>query len=314
MTLSVAAIGGNSAIGIYFNEFLKLYLFMTRDSDELSTLDSSSFDVTPIRKKTEAVTYKGSSTNVDPRKSTTTPRNMMSEYSTFMASQLQANSSKLVNGHEEQEWWNSIYEIRSYIMKNQDISSAGVKFKKGFSKAPIQNLNQEIYMNQFCKYVYGQRFKYKKYEDLLWLICSVDGKKPGERRSSEKISQMQKANFPTPEKTPKEKSIDYMTLEQAKKKKEDKAKFSSVNKNKYVVYDYSEEWWKWSYEYRFQKDKADESSAYPLSEKFKKVEKDWDSKLKKESLNKVCKDFYEKASSSADEQEDASRYCSAEGK
>ncbi|GCE63614.1 hypothetical protein MHSWG343_06110 [Candidatus Mycoplasma haematohominis] len=312
MTLSVAAIGGNSAIGIYFNEFLRLYLFMTGDSDELSTLDSSSFNVTPIRKKTETVAYKGNSTNVDPRKSTTATTQTMSPYSAFMMGEPKRYSNKLAYAQDEQAWWDSIYEIRIYIMKNQDIAAKKVRFKKGFSKEPIRSLSKAIHINQFCKYVSSNASKYREYKDLFWLMCSIDGKDPNEKGSNGKISKMEKATFPT--ENEQTQSITYMTLEQAKKKQADKSKFKNIQTNKYVVYDYSEEWWKWSYKYRFQKDQADESSAYPLSEQFKKVQEGWDDKLQNQSLNRACKDFYEKDNKDQNEKEDAARYCSADGK
>ncbi|GCE63612.1 hypothetical protein [Candidatus Mycoplasma haematohominis] len=322
ITLSVAAVGGNSALGIYFNEFLRLYLFMTGDSDELSTLDSDTFkSIMPTRKRVETVTYtNGSKSSIDPRKSKTTPSEKISS-STFKShtpwqmGHISNHKDKLVNGREEEAWWKSIYDQRIYIMKNQDINIEGIEFAYGFSATYIPSLNSRaIYMNQFCHFIYGNSRQYNRYKDLFWLICSINGKNPEEQEENKRISETEQATFPTPGETTNKKTITYMTLSQAKKKESDIKNIKVSEKEKYIVYDYSEEWWKWSYQYRFQKDQADESSAYPLSEQFKKVEKDWDDKLNNQSLNKVCKDFYEKSSISADEQEDALRYCSAEGK
>ncbi|WP_216083666.1 hypothetical protein [Candidatus Mycoplasma haematohominis] len=318
ITLSVAAIGGNSAIGIYFNEFLRLYLFMTGDSDELSTSNNDAFKIVKTaRKKVEKVIYKSSTKNSsDPRKSSSDPQWKISDstYQSHTRGQMwhiSSHKNKLVDGRKNDNWWKSIYKQRTYIMKNQDINIEKIEFVYGFSATYIPDLNSRaIYMNQFCYLIYGSNYQYKKYKDLFWLICSIDGVNPEEKNSSERISQMQTANFPI--KNSQMKQINYMTLDQAKKKATDKNKFGSINKSKYVVYDYSEEWWKWSYEYVWQKDQKDEESAYPLSEKFRKVQKGWDDQLGDGSLNKVCKDFYENTNSSNDEKEDASRYCSAE--
>ncbi|WP_216083662.1 hypothetical protein [Candidatus Mycoplasma haematohominis] len=321
ITIAVAAGGGNSALGVSINEFLRLYLFKNEEFDEVITLDNEDFrSVIPVRKKIKAVTYNESSkSSFDPRKSSSVPSEKISDstydsHTSFQMKHIRQHRDKLVNWKKEEAWWRSIYKQRFYIMKNQDIFTEKINFVEGFSSSVIWSLNSEIHMNQFCYLIYGSYSKYDKYKELFWLICSIDGKNPEETNDDKKISSSEKATFPTEDDSSNEKTITYMTLSQAKKKASDIANIKVSEKDKYVVYDWSEAWWNWSYKYRFQKDKADENSAFPLSNEFKKAKKGWDSALEQESLNSICKNFYEKENSSSDEKEDALRYCSAEGK
>ncbi|GCE63618.1 hypothetical protein MHSWG343_06150 [Candidatus Mycoplasma haematohominis] len=318
ITLTVAAAGGNATLGVSINEFLKMYLLNIETSEETKTIDNTSIElIAPTRKKPKAFKLKGEKTSFDPRSSKNTINSKISDstYTTHTLWDLRrvkAHRNKLANWKENENWWKSIYKQRMYMLENQDIFRDGVRFKEGFDKSIIWDLKQEVYINQFCYKVYGSAWHYDKYTDLFWLICSEDGKRPSEKREAAKIiSTAEKAKFPTDNN--QEQEIEFMTLSQAKKKQADKDKFK-VNKDKFVVYDYSEEWWKWSYQYRLQKDKTNENSAFPLSDKFKNITVNWDEKLTNDnSLNKVCKDFYESSSNSDNETEDAWRYCSIEG-
>ncbi|WP_216083054.1 hypothetical protein [Candidatus Mycoplasma haematohominis] len=325
ITIAVAAIGGNATLGVSIHEFLKACLLNNVVEDEaFLTLDNSNIKtIIPARKKTVTVVFDESKkANFDPRAhANASPSKIDSRYYKShtlyeMRHIKEEHRSKLAaSKSENKDWWETAYKSRKYMIKNQKFSSPSVKFIGGYKSGIIWNLEKDLYMNQFCYRIYGSPTKYEEYKDLFWLVCSVDGKDPTEGSSVEgKISSGKRASFST--EGNKSKSIIYMTLGQAKKKEEDleKLKIQESERDKFVVYDWKKDWWEWSFEYRFQKDIKDETSAFPLSNKFKNIRNGWDEKIENDtSLNKVCKDFYESDNSSSDEVEDAWRYCSDTG-
>ncbi len=322
ITIAVATAGGNSALGVSINELLRIYLLGRNESEEVQFVGNDNIKtIQPTRIKVATASFKeGSESNLDPRAvKGTNPTNINSRsyisHTAYELSHISKYRAKLPIWNENKDWWENTYKQRKYMIQNRASSTDGLQFKEGFSSLVIwyTNFKSEVYINQFCYVLYGSGTQFNKYKDLFWLICSIDGKNPEKDEPEKEVSSAEKAKFPIDNSG--EKEITYMTLEQAKKKPEDKEKIKVAEKNKFVVWDWKKDWWEWSYQYRLQKDKSSENSAFPLSEKFRKITKDWDEKANDETaLNKACKDFYESSSSSDDETEDAWRYCSIEGK
>ncbi|GCE63995.1 hypothetical protein MHSWG343_10030 [Candidatus Mycoplasma haematohominis] len=319
ITLTVSALGVNSVLGVSINELLKIYLFNGETGEEIGIFENLSIEnLVPVRKKTAAEKFNtGTQSKFDRRsyadsKPTTIDKKYSSSYTNFEVAHINQHLNKLVSWKQEnQYWWEEAYKRRIYIIKNQTFSSY-VNIVGAFSSERIWRLDRDLHMNQFCDFLYWRRFKFPKYKDLFWLACSIEGKNPEETGNPTGIFQATKAKFKIKD---GEKEITYFTLSQVNKAEVENTTLDSSNKEKFVVYDYSEEWWNWSYEYRWQKDKADETSAYPQSEKFKNVKKGWDEQVSDNtSLNKICKDFYTSSSTSDQKEiEDAWRYCSDVG-
>ncbi|GCE63619.1 hypothetical protein MHSWG343_06160 [Candidatus Mycoplasma haematohominis] len=321
ITIGVAVVGINSFLGVSGHELLKIYLLSLDQSEEVSVLENYEIKtIAPKRKRPKASSFDESSKKpFDPRTPTDADPSTMDRgyarnyHPLFRTKHIDKHKSKLIIWKENKSWWESNYEQRKYMLENQDFSTSDWKFKEGFSKRVIWNLNQEVHINQFCYLMYESSTQYNKYKDVFWLLCSIDGKDPENNNSESSISQAEKANFPTEGSS--EQEIIFMTLEQAKKKQSDMERIKVKEKNKFVVYDWKPEWWNWSYQYRLKKDLNDEDNAFPMTEKFKKVISGWDESLNSSTaLNKVCKDFYEAEPKQSDETEDAWRYCSATGK
>ncbi|GCE63607.1 hypothetical protein [Candidatus Mycoplasma haematohominis] len=319
ITIAIATGGGNATLGVSINEFLKVYLLKKEEFEEIVALDNSSIGTTiPSRKKISTVSFNPESKrSFDPRSRQDKPSTIdYSGYKSHVISQVKhiaQHRNKVVVWNQNQNWWDSVYEQRMYMIKNQDFSSKEVQFQKGYSTVTVWYLNKPVYMNQFCELLTWNSYQFKDYEDLFWLVCTTDGKNPNEKNPDSRISFAEKAKFPTEK--PQEKEIIYMTLAQAKKKTSDIENIKVKEKDKYVVYDWKPEWWEWSYQYRWKKDKSEENSAFPLSKKFTEIEKGWDENLNNaKSLNTACKEFYEANNPTKEEIEDSWRYCSVLGK
>ncbi|GCE63606.1 hypothetical protein MHSWG343_06030 [Candidatus Mycoplasma haematohominis] len=314
ITLTVAAAGSNSALVVSINELLKFYFFGSPTEEVVEITENQIFkSVKTSRTRTQTVSPTKSS-NFDLRKSNN-PNTVIGDryykrHKGYFINHLQKYVNSLVAWEStNREWWIEAYEQRKYIIQNQNFNPY-VQITGGYDSENYW-WAKNLHMNQFCENAYSSRTYFQKHKDQFWLMCTIDGKNP-ENDDSFGISNATKANFKKGAEL--EESITYLTLNQAKKtgiiNKEIK------NKDNFVVYDYSPEWWNWSYTYRFLADKADEKSEFPLSSRFLKASSGWNSELNATTaLNVICKDFYEQNdTTSQDEIDDAWRYCSDIGK
>ncbi|GCE63594.1 hypothetical protein [Candidatus Mycoplasma haematohominis] len=323
ITITTAVAAFNSILGVSGYELLRIYLLGQESSEEITNLENSIFKTTKAkRKRTKETTFKNNSqSKFDLRVSNDSnlkivKHHLDQRHRTSMLFHIpKQHRGKLISWEaDNKSWWEKTYKQREYMIKSQDVNPK-VEITKGYSMENITNLyfknhSEPLPMNQFCDRGYAQTNYYKKYRKQFWLMCTVEGKDPDETDSSQEIAEATKARFWEGE---QEKEITYFNYKQSKKETIKNTKISN-SQDKFVVYDYSPDWWEWSYKYRLKIDKDDETSDFPLSDKFRKANSGWDEKLSKgEALNKICKDLYESNSSTSDEIEDAWRYCSDVG-
>ncbi|WP_216083658.1 hypothetical protein [Candidatus Mycoplasma haematohominis] len=319
VTLVFSAILGNSALGVAGHELLKAYFWNQEEEREFETSDNLSIEKTKIsRVRTTTVTYNGSQKSFDPRiyNNTARPKTINDRYSSkyivYRNYYLNQYKSKLVGVFDDnKDWWEETYKKRKYILENQNFNKY-VSIVGGYNSEQNWDLSGDVYASQFCDKSYISANYYQQHKDQFWLICSVDGINPDREAESKIISTGTESEFPI---NNSNKKIFYLTLAQSKKTIKN-SQISDSHKNKFVVHNYSQDWWEWSYRYRFKVDKLNEKSKFPLSDSFKNITKGWDSKVDEQNaLNKVCKDFYENSgNSSQNEIDDAWRYCSDTGK
>ncbi|GCE64041.1 hypothetical protein MHSWG343_10490 [Candidatus Mycoplasma haematohominis] len=319
ITIAISTISGNAFLGIAGYEALQWYISGLNSDGEISTIENITIqDIKTLRKKTKTV--KATSTSsFDLKKQVSANVMQTVSDSSYLRSNKSTDSqhisqylNKLINKERtNKNWWDEAYKERSYIIKIQ-AKNLSLKILGGYSDATSYNkASTEMYMNQFCDTGYFDADYYKKYKDLFWLSCSIDGKDPEETDQSKQKFLATEGDY---QENSSNKKIVYLTVEQSKNTSIKNEKVNN-KKDNFIIYDYSREWWEWSYKNRLQEDRKNEVSAFPLSSEFKKISEGWDISLEKESsLNKVCKDFYEKeAETSQDELEDAYRYCTASG-
>ncbi|GCE63592.1 hypothetical protein [Candidatus Mycoplasma haematohominis] len=315
ITIAVSGISGNTALVISGYEFLQIYLFGLNSSEELSSLDSNTIKATKIkRNKKGTVTFEtGTQSDSDPRLHTVSPSTVLqhkSRYTAYWFHEIWSHRSKFVDWKENKAWWDKTYLTRKYMLENGGFKDL-VNISGSYSDQKYRN-SATLYLNQFCDRNYSETNYYKSHKKIFWLMCTTDAKNPDQQEEEKIISKAKKAKF---KKGKTQEEITYLTVEQAKKDQMKNKKVDS-NKSKFIVYDYSKEWWEWSYKYRLKVDKKDETSSFPLSKKFKDATKGWDDSINDAgALNKVCKDFYDASNNnSQNEIDDAWRYCSDAGR
>ncbi|WP_216083652.1 hypothetical protein [Candidatus Mycoplasma haematohominis] len=314
ITISCSVASINAALGVSGYELLQIYLLNGNAQEELSSFDNTAISNAKIsRKKSKTIAWKESKDVLDPRLHETTKTTVNDHESRYRIYRFrhisQEHKAKFVDWKDNKEWWEKTYEVRKYMLKNANFKKY-VNIEGGYENLPYAS-QTKLHLNQFCDHVYWSKTYFEKYKSIFWLMCTTDAKNPETQEEAKIISQAKKAKFP---KGNQDEEIIYLTVEQAKKTNIYNATTNSA-KDKFVVYDYSSNWWEWSYQYRFQEDKKNETSAFPISGKFKKIDKGWDdSRENTTALNKVCKDFYEQTNNnSQDEIDDAWRYCSDKG-
>ncbi|GCE63597.1 hypothetical protein MHSWG343_05940 [Candidatus Mycoplasma haematohominis] len=316
ITIILSVITGNTVIGVFGNELLKIYLLGRNSSEEISASDNSIFLKTTVsRIKTNAVSFDPKTkSNFDPRiykdvNPTTVDKNP-AKYTVYSFHQISQYKGKFVDWKENKEWWEKTYEKRKYVLENANFEKY-VNIVGGYKNQQYWQAS-ELHMNQFCDYGYSNNSYFREHEEQFWLLCTTDAKNPKDKENTQTISQINKAKF---NKGETEEEIIYLTVEQAKKTNIYNATTNNA-KDKFVVYDYSPEWWEWSFNYRWKVDKNSEVSSFPLSDKFKNATTGWSKETnEKASLNLICQDFYEsKNMPSQNEIDDAWRYCTDAGK
>ncbi|WP_216083650.1 hypothetical protein [Candidatus Mycoplasma haematohominis] len=316
ITISCSVASINAALGVSGHELLKIYLLGLSSSGGVVTVENIQISkIKTNRKRNETITSKkGTEGTLDPRTHTTyrkTVDQVPDRYRIYSFHNIRKHKSKLVDWKDNEAWWKETYKTRKYMLENlEPENSLAIA---GAYKNQTYLQSNDLHLNQFCDKSYTERAYYNQHKTIFWLMCTTDAKNPDEGEEAKIISQAKKAKFP---KGDQEEEITYLTFKQAKKP-ETKNTNIKGKEDKFVVYDYSEKWWKWSYEYRLQIDKADETSAFPLSEKFKKVNKGWEETNYSDetNLNTACKKFYEQENSlTQDEIDDAWRYCTDTGK
>ncbi|WP_216083684.1 hypothetical protein [Candidatus Mycoplasma haematohominis] len=322
LTLTISAIGINSSLGVITNELLKVYLWSYEEEEEIMFSDNEELqDSIPIRKKTKTVTsIANTKSTFDPRpsKSSTAPITIAQnkDYSSYSLSHISKHRDKLVSWSKiNKNWWNKAYKQREYIIKHQ-VFTSNFSLEGAYSPKFISKNSSVIYMNQFCDLAYRWPSVFHKHEELFWLTCTVDGKKPNTQPREREIISITKADFPISATEAEE--IAYYTLSQSKKTntKLGNQNMTEEQKQKFVVYEWNRSWWEWSYEQRLEKDKNNEKTLFPLSEKFKNVTSAWgeisykDTNETSTNLNGLCKEVYEGKLTAKEEIEDAWRYCS----
>ncbi|WP_216083647.1 hypothetical protein [Candidatus Mycoplasma haematohominis] len=317
VTITFSVIAANAALGVSGSELLKIYYALNEESIEVENLNNELIKVTKIKRTRNKTTPKGTTSNFDLRKRHAPSIIIGSKHYTkhkgFGVRHIKNHLDKLVGWEEANKtWWEDAYKQREYVIKNQNFQPY-FPIVGGYSDQQHW-WTKNLHMNQFCDKGYLNRSFFQKYKEQFWLMCTIDGKNPEKNDSEEVISWATKAEFQI--KDGKKKQITYLTITQAKKKGINNTKITEDAKTKFVIYDYSPEWWKWSYEYRLEADRKNETSPFPLSNKFRTIIQGWeDLNNNATALNKVCKDFYEQTSNNfQDEIDDAWRYCSDDGK
>ncbi|WP_216083645.1 hypothetical protein [Candidatus Mycoplasma haematohominis] len=312
ITIASAVTAFNSVLGVSGYELLQIYFLSQGSSEEVSALNNLNIESTKIeRKKNKTVFWKGAQNEIDPRihtTSNTTVEKSETRYRAYRFHTITSHKPKFVDWKESKDWWEKTYETRKYMLKNGNFGRY-VNIVGGYEDKKYL-FATSLHLNQFCDKSYSEGWYFKKYEPIFWLMCTTDAVNPDSSEEAKAISKAKKAKFP---KGQTEEEIIYLTVEQSKKGNIKNAQIQN-NRNKFVIYNYSQKWWEWSYQYRLEEDKKNETSAFPLSNKFKNVNKGWDiSNDNATALNKVCEDFYLGDSQIQDEIEDAWRYCSDKG-
>ncbi|GCE63603.1 hypothetical protein MHSWG343_06000 [Candidatus Mycoplasma haematohominis] len=323
ITIVVSGVAGNATLGVSGYEFLKVYFLNQEISTEVEAINNEAvIKITTYRKRSKEKTFEsGTDNKFDLREiKNTSPKIVKHPHDRrHKTSSLrhinQEHRSQLVSWEKDnKQWWENTYKQREYMIKNQKVSPK-ITILGAYNDTNVYmgGDNEPLHMNQFCDKGYGRQPYFKKYKQQFWLMCTINGKNPDNDVDSQEISTASKARFP--ESGSNKKEITYLNFEQSKKE-DPKNTQVKENKSKFVIYDYSQDWWDWSFNYRLKVDKEDETSAFPLTEKFKQATSGWDENVSSaNALNKICKDFYEQSgTTSQDEIDDAWRYCSDEGK
>ncbi|GCE63604.1 hypothetical protein MHSWG343_06010 [Candidatus Mycoplasma haematohominis] len=314
-TIIISAISGNTALGIIGYELLKEYFLHLSSFEEITKADNSAIEIIKIeRRLTKTVSFViDSQKSFDPRIYTrndlkTIDIEKEQKQAEHPLKGIKQDHKKLVVlFSDNSDWWNETYKKRKYIAESRDFERY-VDLIGGYSNESNEYLINNVHMNQFCNKAYSDPSYFQEHEAQFWLMCTIDGKNPNDTEEEKVISQTTKAKFFKGE---KEEEITYLTLEQSKKTNIKNNKIGN-HKNKFVVYDYNEDWWKWSFDYRLKVDKENETSLFPLSNRFKQVKNGWDNTTRSTTgLNSVCKSFYEETDTKTQQEiDDAWRYCS----